>query len=72
MATKLTGRWQFRIHTPFIGKDVIVLQVEVECEEGPSDHHGMPRWLAGTFWRDATPADFVNGEIHHLNGLNPR
>lgn len=63
-AVRLTGRTQYRVHETFLGKKLIVLQVEYEwAEDSMGDYNGMPRWLAGSGWRDATPEDLMNGQI---------
>jgi hypothetical protein len=41
----------------FNKKLVLVLQVEVTWDEGPSDSNGMPEYLPGRGWRDATVID---------------
>lgn len=49
--------WLFR--TP-----VLVLQILEQHDDGPSDENGLPHFLAGERWRDATVEDLqVKGGI---------
>lgn len=63
-----TGRYRFRIEKRWFKKPLLVLQIEVRWGDGPPDFHGLPKWLAGTGWRDAEVADYWlhfsgNGEL---------
>ena len=61
---KLTGRTRLRPHTvgTFNKRILLVLQIEVTYPDGPGDWHGMPEYLAGTVWRDATISDVTQKE----------
>lgn len=54
-----TGRIRYRTERRMFKPDVLVLQVEVEYGDGPSDSNGMPEYLAGKSWRDARPEDLA-------------
>jgi len=54
-----TGRTRYRTERRWFKPDVLVLQIEVRFEDGPPDHHGMPIYLKGSRWRDATPEDLA-------------
>ena len=56
---RLTGRTRYRTERRWFKPDVLVLQVEVTYGDGPSDHNGLPAYLAGTGWRDALPQDLT-------------
>ena len=61
---KLTGRTRFvaqRIGT-IRKREVLVFQVEVAWPDGPPDSNGMPQYLRGTGWRDATTADISTAQ----------
>jgi len=60
MNEKLTGRTRWRAESAFLSKEPrVVLQVEIGRSDGPDDYHGMPTYLAGTYWRDVNVADLV-------------
>lgn len=68
-AVRLTGRTQLRVHSPLFGSPKVVLQVEYEWQEDSfGDYNGMPRWLAGSGWRDATPEDLINAPYLRTTG----
>lgn len=54
----LTGRTRHRDERRAFRSTLIVLQVEVVYSDGPNDHDGMPQYLAGKSWRDATTMDY--------------
>jgi len=54
---RLTGNTRYRIQNLCFRPSVLVLQVEIEFGDGPSDHNGMPQYLAGKIWRDAVVSD---------------
>lgn len=58
-----TGDIRFRTHTPFFGAPVLILQVSVAYGDGPPDAHGLPAYLAGVGWRDATSQDLTHPNI---------
>lgn len=61
MNEKLTGNIRHnsrRIGGIFSKQNVLVLQVECTWGDGPSDSNGMPEYLRGRGWRDATVKDF--------------
>jgi len=41
------------------GKPVLILQVFKSYKDGPSDSYGMPEYLAGSGWFDATVEDIT-------------
>jgi hypothetical protein len=61
--TKLNGEYtytnkkRFRVEKRLFGPDLVVLQVKVKWRDGDPDCQGMPNYLAGEGWRDATPED---------------
>ena len=57
----LTGEIRYRTQRVglFGSREVLVLQVRVTWPDGPDDWHGMPEYLSGTGWRDATLKDLV-------------
>lgn len=55
--TTLTGATRYRTERRMFKPDVLVLQVQEHTTDGPDDWHGMPTYLAGTYWRDARPED---------------
>ena len=52
-----TGRTRYRTQRRWFKPDVLVLQIEVEFGDGPPDHDGLPIYLEGRRWRDATAED---------------
>lgn len=59
MNHRLTGRVRFmhQVRGIFQRKVQLVVQVEETYDDGPTDHNGMPEYLAGTAWRDAQVKD---------------
>lgn len=59
MAETLTGKTRLRVQRLglFGLRSALVLQVHVRWTDGPSDHNGMPSYLAGEGWRDARVED---------------
>lgn len=56
----LTGRTRYRsVKVGLFGPTVLALQVEEHTTDGPPDYHGLPTYLAGTYWRDATVSDLL-------------
>lgn len=55
--SRMTGQMRYRVQPRWFNDPLVVLQVEVDVDDGPTDSNGMPMWLAGTFWRDAKPED---------------
>ena len=54
----LTGRTRYRsVKVGFFGPTVLALQVEEHTTGGPPDKNGLPEYLAGVYWRDATASD---------------
>lgn len=55
----LTKRTRYRtLVTGLLFRKVqLVLQVQEHTTDGPPDFHGLPTYLAGTYWRDATVED---------------
>jgi len=53
---RLTGKKRYRVENGWLFKGV-VLQVEVQWDDGPDDWQGMPEYLRGIMWRDARPED---------------
>jgi hypothetical protein len=52
-----TGKVRYRSEKRWMKPDVLVLQVQVTCGDGPSDSNGMPEYLSATYWRDAQVED---------------
>ena len=71
----LTGKTRVRAQRLgwFNRKTVLVLQVHVTWEDGPSDSEGMPTFLAGKGWRDAQVEDLAPLErLPVYRAQNPR
>lgn len=51
-----TGNTRFRVQG---WTHLLVLQVQVEFDDGPPDSNGMAMWLAGKMWRDARTEDLA-------------
>lgn len=52
----ITGEWRFRVHSPLFGKQIVVLQVEVNTTHW-SNSGGMVESEDIKIWRDATPEE---------------
>lgn len=62
----LTGKTRFRtLAVGFLTSKthLLVLQVEENYPDGPDDWRGMPTYLSGTHWRDATTEDLASLDI---------
>jgi hypothetical protein len=71
MNSRLTGEYRFVVHKQWFGPDIVKLQFEVQWDDGPDDYVGMPTYLAGRRWRDATPDDLLTQfEIGNNNESN--
>lgn len=57
MNERLTGKIRYKVVRRLLSPDLVVLEVEVEWEDGSDDWHGMPEYLAGSGWRKARPED---------------
>lgn len=57
MSETLTGKTRYRAEGRLFSTHVLILQVECKRPDGPPDGHGLPQYLAGTFWRDARTED---------------
>lgn len=51
----------YDVRIGLLGHKTVVILVEEEYDDGPDDWRGMPEYLAGKHWREATPKD-----IQHL------
>lgn len=58
-----TGNIKFRVKSRMFLPDLVILMIEVTWGDGPDDYHGMPIYLAGKGWRDATPEDLQSLRI---------
>jgi hypothetical protein len=54
-----TGKVRYRSEKRWLKPEVLVLQVQVICGDGPPDSNGMPEYLSATYWRDARVQDLV-------------
>jgi hypothetical protein len=59
MNFRLTGQFRHRLHSSVFGKMMLVLIVEEAYDDGPPDGHGLPEYLSGKRWRDATVEDLA-------------
>ncbi len=59
MNHKLTGRTKYRLHKPLFGDPLLVLMVEEHRSDGPPTFDGLPEYLEGCVWRDATVGDLA-------------
>jgi hypothetical protein len=71
MNERLTGERRYRIEKRLFRPPVLILQVKVFWQDGPPDHHGMPLYLSGREWRDATVEDLttIEGDAQEIDRL---
>ena len=68
MEVKLTGKTRYRVHKPFLGKPLLVVQVE-ESRRGwvwdvePSGYVDS-QWVEETYWRDMRVTDIQSKEAN--------
>jgi hypothetical protein len=63
MNSKFTGEYRFVVHKQWFGPDIIKLQLETKWDDGPDDYVGMPTYLSGKGWVDATPNDLLQSVV---------
>lgn len=65
---RLTGKFRYSTRKRLLRPDRVVVEVEIEWGDGPDDHNGMPTYLEGSAWKEASPADMLRLTQEHTDG----